>query len=158
MRLRLTLQRETRERGVPGRESLARWAQAALAGSGAGTAEVNIRLVDADESRRLNTRYRGKRKPTNVLSFSYDPPAGHGLVGDLVICAPVVAAEATVQDKARRAHWAHLVVHGILHLRGYDHMNIRDAGVMETAEIRILKRLGFPNPYIDHATRRRSPP
>jgi len=148
MRLRLSVQRETRERGLPSTALLARWAQAALAGSGAGVAEVNIRLVDAGESRRLNRRYRHKLRPTNVLSFHYDPAPGRtGLCGDLVICAPVVAAEATAQGKVRRAHWAHLVVHGILHLRGHDHIDSRDAEVMEAAEIRILKRLGFPNPY-----------
>jgi len=148
MRLRLTVQRETRERGLPANVTFLRWAQAALAGSGAGVAEVNIRLVDTDESRRLNARYRGKRRPTNVLSFTYDRPAGHpGLIGDLVICAPVVAREAEAQGKTRRAHWAHLVVHGILHLLGHDHVRETDAQAMETAEIRILKRLGFANPY-----------
>jgi probable rRNA maturation factor len=148
MRLRLSVQRETRERGLPANATFLRWAQAALAGSGAGVAEVNIRLVDMDESRSLNARYRGKRRPTNVLSFTYDSPAGHpGVVGDLVICAPVVAREAEAQGKARRAHWAHLVVHGILHLLGHDHVRETDAQAMETAEIRILKRLGFANPY-----------
>jgi len=149
MRLRLNVQRETGERGLPANAALARWAQAALAGSGAGVAEVNLRLVDADESRRLNARYRGKRRPTNVLSFTYDMPAGRpGLIGDLVICAPVVAREAEVQGKTRRAHWAHMVVHGILHLQGHDHVRETDAQAMESAEIRILKRLGFSNPYL----------
>jgi probable rRNA maturation factor len=148
MRLQLTVQRETDATGLPGSAAIERWARAALAGSGPGTAAVNVRLVDAPESARLNTRYRGKRKPTNVLSFSYDPPGGRrGLLGDLVICAPVVAREAQEQDKARRAHWAHMVVHGIMHLRGYDHVHESDAQVMETLEIRALRRLGFPNPY-----------
>lgn len=148
MRLRLTVQRETEERGLPANAALARWAQAALSGSGAGVAEVNIRLVDVDESRRLNARYRAKRRPTNVLSFAYDAPeARPGLIGDLVICAPVVAREAEVQGKTRRAHWARLVGHGILHLQGHDHVRETDAQAMESAEIRILKRLGFSNPY-----------
>lgn len=148
MRMHLTVQRETTARGLPASATLGRWAQAALAGSGAGQALVTLRLVDADESRRLNARFRGKRRPTNVLSFTYDMPPGRaGLAGDVVICAPVVMAEAAAQGKSRRAHWAHLVVHGILHLRGHDHVHEADAQVMEAAEIRILRRLGFSNPY-----------
>jgi len=148
MRMHLTVQRETTARGLPASAVLGRWVQAALAGSGAGQALVTLRLVDADESRRLNARFRGKRRPTNVLSFSYDMPPGRaGLAGDVVICAPVVVAEAAAQGKSRRAHWAHLVVHGILHLRGHDHVHEADAQVMEAAEIRILRRLGFSNPY-----------
>jgi probable rRNA maturation factor len=145
MRLRLDVQRASRMKGLPGAASIARWAQAALAGSGPGTAEVTVRLVGETESATLNTRYRGKRKPTNVLSFSYAAP--RGLSGDLVICAPVVVREAREQGKSRRAHWAHMVVHGIMHLRGYDHVHPADAQVMEAFEIRALKRLGIPDPY-----------
>jgi probable rRNA maturation factor len=145
MRLRLTVQRETRMRGLPTATSIARWAQAALAGSGAGIAEVTVRLVDDSESATLNCRYRGKTGPTNVLSFSYDVPKG--LSGDLVIAAPLVAREAADQGKAVRAHWAHLVVHGILHLRGFDHIHKKDAEIMEALEVRVLKRLGLTDPY-----------
>ncbi len=148
MRLRLTVQRASRTRGLPGVASVADWARAALAGSGPGTAEITVRLVDEAESADLNKRYRGKRGATNVLSFTYDlAPGKAGLAGDLVICAPVVQREAAQQDKRPRAHWAHMVVHGILHLRGYDHVHKTDAQIMETSEIRALRRLGFPDPY-----------
>jgi probable rRNA maturation factor len=148
MRLRLAVQRECRGRGLPTAARITDWARAALAGSGPGTAEVTVRLVDEAESAALNRRYRGKRGATNVLSFSYDlPPGAPGLAGDLVICAPVVARESAEQGKPARAHWAHMVVHGIMHLRGYDHMHEPDARVMEALEIRVLKRLGIPNPY-----------
>jgi probable rRNA maturation factor len=148
MRLRLVVQRASHARGLPRTLSLQEWARAALAGSGTGTAEVTIRLVDEHESADLNKRYRGKRGATNVLSFTYGPASARaGLVGDLVICAPVVQHEAAQQDKRARAHWAHMVVHGILHLRGYDHVHQTDAEKMEALEIRTLKRLGFPDPY-----------
>jgi probable rRNA maturation factor len=148
MRLFLTVQRVSRVRGSPSVASIADWTRAALTGSGPGAAEVTVRLVDEAESADLNKRYRGKRGPTNVLSFTYDPaPGKSGLTGDLVICAPVVQREAAQQEKRPRAHWAHMVVHGILHLRGYDHIREADAVMMEAQEIRVLKRLGFSDPY-----------
>jgi probable rRNA maturation factor len=148
MRLRLTVQRDCRRTRLPTAARITDWARAALAGSGPGTAEVTVRLVDEAESAALNRRYRGKRGATNVLSFSYDLPHGaQGLAGDLVICAPVVARESDQQGKPVRAHWAHMVVHGIMHLRGYDHVHESDAQVMETLEVRVLKRFGIPNPY-----------
>ncbi len=148
MRLRLAVQRASRLSGLPGPASIEKWARAALAGSGAGIAEVTVRLVDRAESAALNRRYRGKPGPTNVLSFGYDLADGRdGLSGDLVICAPVVVREAGAQDKSRRAHWAHMVVHGIMHLRGYDHIKERDARAMEAIETRVLKQLGFSDPY-----------
>ena len=152
MRLFLIVQKETRVAGTPRTPSIARWARAALAGSGRGSAAVTVRLVDETESAALNKRYRGKRGSTNVLSFSYDlAPGARGLSGDLVICAPLVVREATRLGLPPRAHWAHLVVHGILHLRGYDHVREKDAQVMEAAEIRTLKHMGFKNPYDSHA-------
>jgi probable rRNA maturation factor len=148
MRLRLAVQRVSRARGLPSAASIADWARAALAGSGRGTADITVRLVGEAESADLNKRYRGKRGATNVLSFTYDlMPGKAGLAGDLVICAPVVQREAAQQDKRPRAHWAHMLVHGILHLRGYDHIHKADAENMEAFEIRILKRLGFSDPY-----------
>jgi len=148
MRLRLAVQRVSRARGLPGVASITGWARAALYGSGAGTADVTVRLVAQAESADLNKRYRGKRGATNVLSFTYGlAPGTTGLAGDLVICAPVVQREAVQQDKRPRAHWAHMVVHGILHLRGFDHVRKTDAEIMEALEIRILRRLGFSNPY-----------
>ena len=146
MQLDLTVQNMTRRKGLPGRAALMQWAEAALTGAGKGVATVTVRLVGKAESARLNQRYRGKTGPTNVLSFSYD--AKSGLHGDIVICVPIVTIEAAAQNKRLRAHWAHLVVHGILHLRGHDHMTETEARAMEALEVRILRRLGFPNPYL----------
>ena len=108
--------------------------------------------MGAAESRSLNTRYRGKPAPTNVLSFPM-PADGNGkaraMIGDLVVCAPVVAREAREQGKALRAHWAHMVIHGTLHLLGFDHERSSDARRMEGRERELLARLGFPDPYGD---------
>ena len=114
-----------------------------------GPAALSIRVVGNAGSRRLNARYRGRPKPTNVLSFAGSGllPNGHRLLGDLVICAPVVAREARVQRKALEAHWAHMTVHGLLHLLGMDHVRPREALKMESEEVQILDRLGFSNPY-----------
>lgn len=134
------MQRAVQSRGVPAAASLRSFARAALPSR---HGELTIRIVGEDESRTLNRDYRGKDKPTNVLSFE-----GEGQVlGDLVICAPVVAREAVEQDKTARAHWAHMVVHGCLHLRGYDHEHDDDARRMEARETTILRKLGFSNPY-----------
>ncbi len=113
-------------------------------------AEVTIRIVDEAESQQLNFDYREKDKPTNVLSFPFQCPPGIELplLGDLVICAQVVAREAAEQGKTLQAHWAHMVVHGSLHLLGFDHINEEDAEEMEAEEIQILHDLGFPNPYL----------
>jgi len=144
--LRVIVQIATRRAGVPHAHSFTRWANAAFAGAAsrrrADAAELTIRVVGAAESRRLNRTWRGKDKPTNVLSFSSE----HGL-GDLAICAPVVAREAREQGKQPAAHWAHMVVHGVLHLLGYDHESDRDAERMEAREAKILAHLGMPNPY-----------
>ncbi|STQ76710.1 rRNA maturation RNase YbeY [Grimontia hollisae] len=112
-------------------------------------AEVTIRLVDEEESQSLNRDYRGKDKPTNVLSFPFDAPPGIelDLLGDLVICRQVVEKEAEEQNKDLFAHWAHMVVHGSLHLLGYDHINDEEAEEMESLEISIMNALGFDNPY-----------
>jgi len=148
MRLRLTVQRASSARPLPSSVSLGRWTRAALPGRVRGAAEITVRLVDERESAALNARYRGKQGATNVLSFSHElPPGRDGLAGDLVICAPVVAREARAQGKRERAHWAHMVVHGILHLRGYDHVRKKDAEAMEALEVRLMKRLGYPDPY-----------
>ncbi len=131
-------------RGVPAPASLRRFAAAAL---GTRRSELVIRVVDTPESAALNATYRGKAGPTNVLSFTYNAPPATRLLGDLVICAPVVAREARAQGKAPRAHWAHMVVHGVLHLRGYDHQEEAEARRMEALERRCLARLGYPDPY-----------
>ncbi len=112
-------------------------------------ADVTVRLVDSAEGRSLNREYRSRDYPTNVLTFVYrDAPP---LSGDIVLCAPVVAAEALQQHKELSAHYAHLLVHGMLHLQGLDHEDETDAGVMEALETEIVMRLGYPDPYADRA-------
>lgn len=114
--------------------------------------ELTIRVVDEQESQTLNHDYRGKDKPTNVLSFPFEAPPGIeiNLLGDLVICAQVVASEAKDQGKQEMHHWAHMTVHGCLHLLGYDHIEEQDAEVMEALEIKILAKLAIDDPYQDH--------
>ena len=135
---------------LPAPAQLTAWARAAWQDP-ARDAEVVIRLTDEDESRRLNRAYRGKDRPTNVLSFSYGPMPGIApdQIGDLLVCVPVVEREARAQGKTREAHWAHMVVHGMLHLQGHDHEDDRQARVMECLETEILTGLGFPAPYAD---------
>ncbi len=125
-----------------------RWAAAALPARG-GSMLLSIRIVGAARSRGLNARYRGKDKPTNVLSFSGAGVAPDGMnhLGELVICAPVVAREAASQGKSAESHWAHMTVHGVLHLLGFDHAHDAEALKMEAKEVQILDRLGFSNPY-----------
>lgn len=135
------VQRAVAARGVPGPARLRRWARAALGRRGG---ELTVRIVGPAESRALNRRYRGKDQATNVLSFPSDAP---GVLGDLVICAPVVRREAREQGKRGAAHWAHMVVHGVLHLLGFDHIRPADARVMEARERAILARLSYPDPY-----------
>ncbi len=108
-----------------------------------------VRVVDAAESARLNARYRGRSGPTNVLSFPFEAPPGVPVdhLGDLVICAEVVRREAREQGKPLADHWAHMIVHGTLHLLGYDHVRPEDAAVMEPLEVELLARLGVPDPY-----------
>ncbi len=112
--------------------------------------ELTVRIVDEEESQQLNHQYRGKNKPTNVLSFPFEAPPGIelNLLGDLVICAPIVEREALDQSKSEISHWAHMVVHGTLHLMGYDHIEDDEAEVMESLEVSILASLGYPDPYI----------
>ena len=140
-RLDLAVQYACRREGLPLRADFVRWARAALTDSG----QVAIRLVDEDEGRRLNKAYRGKGHATNVLSFPYETEPL--LMGDLVICPTVVAREAAEQGKPLAAHYAHLTVHGMLHLRGWDHENEGDAQAMEDEERKILAALGYPDPY-----------
>jgi probable rRNA maturation factor len=149
----------TTRSGLPHARSLSRWAQAAYA-TRTGRARqrppsaLTIRLVSASESRRLNRTWRGKDKPTNVLSFPAElesTPGSEALeLGDLAICAAVVTREAREQHKALRAHWAHMVIHGVLHLLGHDHQRARDARRMEALEVQLLAALGYSNPYAIH--------
>ncbi len=109
-------------------------------------AEITIRIVDNDESQNLNNIYRKKKYPTNVLSFLVDDEVH--LIGDIVLCAPVIEKEALEQSKKLEAHYAHLIIHGALHLYGYGHENKKDADIMEAKEIKILTGLGYKNPYL----------
>jgi len=143
--------------GVPDQEQIREWVAGALLASNTRDAtEINlaVRLVGTDESRALNKRYRQHDNPTNVLSFPFDGLAGLPAVpirslGDLVICVPLVEREAGEQDKNANSHWAHIVIHGTLHLLGYDHQDDEQAAVMETLESRVLKTFGIQNPYLD---------
>jgi probable rRNA maturation factor len=134
--------------GLPGVAKLRHWARSALAGRRR-DAELSIRIVDAAESRTLNRRYRGKDRPTNVLAFPAELPAELSLplLGDLVICRELGEAEAAAQAKPLEAHWAHMVVHGTLHLLGYDHESPGEAAEMEALEAEILAEFGWPDPY-----------
>jgi probable rRNA maturation factor len=133
---------------IPQPREFQQWINAALADY-SDRKEITLRVVDETESATLNQRYRHKSGPTNVLSFSYGNPTEkvNNFLGDIVICASLVAQEAQEQGKSQQAHWAHLVIHGVLHLLGYDHENETDANNMEALEIAILARLKFPNPY-----------
>ena len=134
--------------GLPAQQDFRAWVLAALQRC-SDPVELVIRVVDEAESRELNGRYRGKDKATNVLSFPFEAPPGIECrhLGDLVICAPVVKREALEQRKPVRDHWAHMVVHGVLHLCGYDHQSEREAAQMEALEKRILRDMGIADPY-----------
>ena len=140
-RLGLAVQFAINARGLPSRAQIRRWARAALERN----ARVTVRVVGSREARTLNRHFRGRDYPTNVLSFVLrERPR---LEGDLALCAPVIAREARAQGKSAVAHYAHLVVHGLLHLQGYDHESERAARVMERRESGVVTRLGFPDPY-----------
>lgn len=142
--LSLAVQYATDGEGIPTRPQVRKWVKAALEG----TAEITVRFVDEPEGRELNRDFRKKDYATNVLSFVYE---AEPVQGDLVICAPVVAREAREQRKTLEAHYAHLVVHGTLHLQGYDHENDAEAQVMEARESEIVIKLGYPDPYLTPA-------
>jgi probable rRNA maturation factor len=147
-RVQLELSYAARAPWAPSRRQFLRWVDATLRRRRE-TAVIFIRVVGRARSRSLNWRYRGKQRATNVLSFAGAGrlPDGTWLLGELVICAPVVAAEARRQKKAIDAHWAHMTVHGVLHLQGFDHEAAAEAAKMESREVQILDRLGFSNPY-----------
>lgn len=129
---------------LPSRAQVRRWVAAALEHD----AEITVRLVDADEAQALNQDYRDKAYVPNVLTFEYGEIAPGILGGDVVICAPVVEREAREQGKPLKDHYAHMTVHGVLHLQGYDHIDPADADIMESREAAILKRFHIPNPYL----------
>lgn len=146
----LDTERASRAPNLPDQAQLERWVTAAI-GRRRKEAEVSLLIVDEAQGQALNRDYRGKDYATNVLSFPADlpPELNLPLLGDLVVCAPVVAREAAEQGKSEAAHWAHMMVHGTLHLLGYDHIEDADADVMEALETEILLDLGFPAPYAD---------
>ena len=135
---------------APAKALMCKWAMQALTGNTDKT-EMTIRIVDSNEMSALNQTYRRKSGPTNVLSFPANLPDGMAgkfpELGDIVICADVVNREADEQHKTQQSHWAHMIVHGVFHLLGYDHENNADAEVMEKLEIAVMEKLGFTNPY-----------
>lgn len=152
MNLELDIQQacgDINEDQLPSNKNIEQWVRAILEKQ-TQAAQLTIRIVNEDESAKLNETYRHKQGATNVLSFSYDGPELQEppLLGDIVICAPLVIAEAHQQHKDVMAHWAHLVIHGVLHLRGYDHQTDEQACDMESLEKETMEKLGFDNPYI----------
>ncbi len=147
----LEIQRIESATTQPNDAELLCWVEAALTGAGnSAEVELVIRIVGEDEIRVLNRDYRDMDTPTNVLSFPFEAPPQleTGLIGDLVICAPIVVREAVSQGKTASAHWSHMVVHGVLHLLGHDHMGDEQAQKMEGLEVAILGELGFKDPYV----------
>lgn len=137
---------------IPDDSQIKIWAALALLGSNQDS-EILIRIVDENESTALNHQYRQKSGPTNILSFPLDAPNNLeiNLLGDLVVCAPVIEKEAEQQGKSVFDHWAHIIVHGVLHLQGFDHIEESDAVVMETLEIKLLKTINISNPYFQES-------
>ena len=154
MPIELEVQRATTLASIPDDEEFQLWVDAALAGKSIQFA-LSIRIVDEPEAQRFNRDYRNKDYATNVLSFPAELPEGlpaeirQSQMGDLLICAPVVAREATKQRRPEMDHWAHLTIHGVLHLLGYDHEQAEEADVMESLETEILAKLGISDPYQD---------
>mgnify|MGYP003338098816 CR=1 FL=1 len=134
---------------APDPQSIERWVSAAI-GNQRESTELSVRIVDNEEGQLLNEQFRGSSGATNVLSFPFEneSPEPLPLIGDIVICAPIVAKEAVEQNKALNAHWAHMIIHGVLHLLGYDHQNDTEANAMEALETEIMQGLGFPPPYL----------
>lgn len=147
----LDLQVACKDSQLPTADDFQLWLDAVLSELGHPGAEVTVRLVSSEESQQLNQQYRDRPKPTNVLSFPFEAPAGIAidLLGDLVICAEVVEQEASAQNKPLLHHWAHMTIHGSLHLLGYDHIDDEDARLMEEMEIAILAKLAIDDPYQD---------
>ena len=148
MTLIVDIQMASASEEAPDPQSIERWIGAAI-GDQRESTELSVRIVDAEEGQALNEQFRGSTGATNVLSFPFEneSPQPLPLIGDIVICAPVVAKEAREQNKALNAHWAHMMIHGVLHLLGYDHQNENDANLMESLETEIMQGLGFPPPY-----------
>lgn len=147
--MEITLQDVSDSGDVPGEDEIRQWLLATLEQQ---DIKLTVRLVDEAEMSDLNDRYRHRQGPTNVLSFPFEDPPGvsSGILGDIVICAPVVRREAKEQNKTVQSQWAHMVIHGAMHLQGYDHENKKEALDMEMRETDIMIRLGFPAPYAEN--------
>lgn len=150
---------------LPSEDTIRQWVQCSITAHQKKTRqqknefELSLRMVENDEARQINKQFRNKDQATNVLSFPADISElpGHPLLGDILICAPLVLQEARQQGKTAQAHWAHLIVHGSLHLLGYDHIQEQDAKKMESLEISVLEQLHFANPYIEQSTQQHKP-
>lgn len=153
MPLMIDLQVVATDGQIPEQQKFQLWADAAGVACGVDHRELTIRVTDEKESADLNESYRHKTGSTNVLSFPFEDPPGvdTAILGDLVICAPVVQREAIEQGKTAEAHWAHMLVHGVLHLCGFDHLHEREADEMEMLETDIITGLGYPPPYNDYS-------
>ncbi|MCW8107963.1 rRNA maturation RNase YbeY [Alteromonas ponticola] len=140
------------EKNLPSTTEVEKWVSTVLNHLNIGPQELTVRFVENDESQSLNHTYRGKDKPTNVLSFPFEAPPGVtlNLLGDLILCVPVIEREAHEQNKKIIHHYAHMIVHGTLHLLGYDHIDDAEAEAMEALEIHILSQLGIDDPYQEH--------
>lgn len=151
MTYQIDIESNSQNQQIPALPELERWISAALQSQNFEDAEVSVYIVDEDESQELNAQYRGKDYATNVLSFPADiaEEVGVPLLGDLVVCAPVVEREAQEQGKTLHAHWAHMLIHGTLHLMGFDHLDDDEAETMETLETQIVTGLGYSAPYQD---------
>lgn len=151
MTYQIDIESNSQSQHIPALPELEHWIGAALQSQQFEDAEVSVYIVDEAEGQELNAQYRGKDYPTNVLSFPADiaEEVGIPLLGDLVVCAPVVEREAQEQGKTLSAHWAHMLVHGTLHLVGFDHIEDDEAEIMEALETQIVTGLGYPAPYQD---------
>jgi len=153
MKAEIEIQHASNATEIPDEDAFRLWVKTTLAfvNYDKPQAELTIRLVDEEEGKQLNQQWRQKPYPTNVLSFPFDAPPDIELflLGDIVICVPVVIREAQEQKKSLSAHWAHLVIHAVLHLLGYDHIESQQAHIMESLEINILQQLNYPNPYLE---------
>jgi len=154
MTYHIDIESNSQSQQVPSNDKIERWITAALESQQLTEAEVSVYIVDEAESQELNSQYRQKDKPTNVLSFPADLPEEIEipLLGDLVVCAPVVEREAQEQGKTLDAHWAHMLVHGTLHLLGFDHIEDAEAEEMEALETQLITAMNYPAPYTETAT------
>ena len=153
MTIRIDIQRVAEQDDIPDNKLIRKWIRTVLQGQRT-DAELTVRIVGSGEATRLNEQWRGKQGPTNVLSFSFEDDLGVApdFLGDIVICAPVIHREASEQNKQLEAHWAHMIIHGTLHLLGYDHQKKAETRKMETLEINLLESLGYRNPYVINST------